>query len=270
MKFITTAVLVRNLVVYILVNLHAWTRSMKPTLRVYLEDPYVRELSATVIDYVHEKGDRYYVVLDRTIFHPRSGGQPSDTGVAMGHNLEFSVLKVLEIDNVLVHYGKVVKGALERELPIKLLVNWDFRYLVMKLHTAGHILDGAVMRVYGKVLNTLDAHHGPPEAYVVYDAGDVPGIDKLKLIEEYANKITQESRPVKAYWVKREELPLRAYNAPNLQRLPVRDAYRIVEIEGINAIPCTGTHVKDTSEVGRIKVLKAEPHSRGFKLVYSI
>jgi alanyl-tRNA synthetase len=38
----------------------------------------------------------------------------------------------------------------------------------------------------------------------------------------------------------------------------------------VNAIPCTGTHVKNTREVGRVRVVRAEPVERGFKLVYSV
>lgn len=243
---------------------------MKPTIRVYLEDSYLKELSATLITYLCERHDRCYLVLDKTIFHPRGGGQPSDIGLIRGGELEFRVTKVLDVNGVLVHYGKVVSGKPEQGLAVNVSLDWGHRYLTMRHHTAGHILDYAIAKTYGGVVNTLDAFHGPPESFIVYGSRLVPSGSELEVIEKYANEIVQQSRVVRVFWVKAEELPLRAYNAPNLQRLPSADVYRVVEIEGVNAIPCTGTHVKNTIEVGEVKVLRAEHHPEGFKLIYTV
>lgn len=254
----------------LVVDLRTWIRGKPQTRRVYLENSYLREVDATIVDYVCEKRDKCYVVFDTTIFHPRSGGQPSDTGELLSGELRFQVLKVLEFSGVIVHYGKLIEGVLERGLIVRQVLNWSHRYLTMRLHTAGHVLDYAVMKLFGKVLNTVDAHHGEPEAYIVYESNVVPRIYDLKLIEEYANNVVRESRAVKTYWVSREELLTRVYNAPNLHRLPVLDSYRVVEIENVNAIPCTGTHVKNTVEVGEVRVIKVEGHEAGFKLQYSV
>ncbi|MEM4436873.1 MAG: hypothetical protein QXO22_08015, partial [Thermosphaera sp.] len=58
--------------------------------------------------------------------------------------------------------------------------------------------------------------------------------------------------------------------APNIQRLPKTSKYRIVEVEGVNAIPCTGTHVANTREIGRVRIIRAERTIRGFKLHYMV
>jgi len=252
------------------VDIYSWARGKPATHCTYLEDSYTREVEAEVLDFVCNRGNKCHVVFDKTVFHPKGGGQPSDTGVVVGGGVEFHVLKVLEVGGVIVHYGKLVRGLLERGLVVKQLLDWDHRYCVMRLHTAGHILDYAVMKAYGKVLNTVDANHGPPRAYVVYEAGGGLGGGELELVERIANEVVGQSRPVRAFWVKREELPVRAYNAPNLQRLPLKDLYRVVEIEGVNAIPCTGTHVKNTVEVGGVKIVGVEWHPAGFKVYYDV
>ena len=71
-------------------------------------------------------------------------------------------------------------------------------------------------------------------------------------------------------FVSEKELTKAILYAPNIQRLPKSDKYRIVMIEEANAIPCTGTHVKRTGEIGRIVVKKVEELSRGFKLIYDV
>jgi alanyl-tRNA synthetase len=57
-----------------MVSLYPWVKGKPSTSRVYLEDSYVEELDVRVLDYVLEKGSKYYVVFDKTIFHPKSGG----------------------------------------------------------------------------------------------------------------------------------------------------------------------------------------------------
>jgi Predicted metal-dependent hydrolases related to alanyl-tRNA synthetase HxxxH domain len=70
-------------------------------------------------------------------------------------------------------------------------------------------------------------------------------------------------------FVKAEELPRYLYNAPNLQRLPTAEVYRVVEIPGVNAMPCTGTHVRRTGEVGGVKVLRVEKRL-GYRVYYTV
>jgi Ser-tRNA(Ala) deacylase AlaX len=94
--------------------------------------------------------------------------------------------------------------------------------------------------------------------------------DLKERIEEVANEVVMSNKPVFAEYVNAHELSKRVFGAPNLARLPRLDVYRIVVIEGINAIPCGGTHVKNTSEVGRIKIESIEQVGNGFKVSYRV
>ena len=94
--------------------------------------------------------------------------------------------------------------------------------------------------------------------------------DKAKMSEyvEEANRLMGENRPVKIRVLPRDE----ALTIPDLVRLamevPDRDEIRVVEIEGIDAQACGGTHVRSTGEIGRIKMIKAENKGKSNRRVY--
>jgi len=237
-------------------------------VKVYLEDPYLSKVSARVLLVKKSRGRRGYVVLDRTVFHPLGGGQPSDRGVILGEGRVFRVKKAIVSGGVLMHYGSYGdRYSFQVGEEVEARIDWEFRYLVMRLHTAGHILDYAVASVHGGPVETLSAFHGPPDAFLEYRLRERPRVGE---IEAEANRVVEEDVPVRIRWVDGEELASAVYNAPNLARVPVSKRYRIVEIEGVNAMPCTGTHVARTGEVGRIRVEWVEATENGWRLHYSV
>ena len=253
-----------------MVNIKEWVRNFPKTVKLYLSDPYLRWAKARVLGIVRERGPKFYVVLNESIFHPRGGGQPSDAGfIKLGESV-LEVRKVLDVGGVLAHYSRLVEGEGVDVGDIVLCeLNWRLRYTVMKLHTAGHILDYAVQVVYGRVVDTLGAFHGPPDPYVEYFA-EPPTQEMLKEIEEVANRVVREGRPVRYVTVPKEELPKVTFNAPNLARIPEAEAYRVVIIEGINGIPCTGTHVRNTNEIEEILITRVVKKEKYFRLHYNI
>ncbi len=233
------------------------------TRELYLEDSYLKEAKARILRAVKEKGSRYYLVLDETIFHPLSGGQATDKGFLEGEGFRFEVKKALKSGKHVIIYGKSLEGVPTEGAEVVQKVQWERRYLIMRLHTAGHVLDRAVSELIGQQVHTLGAFHGPPDAYVEYDKLEADPEE----IEELANEILDD-REVIVRYVTPQELDDVVYGAPNLGRLPPAEVYRVIDIVGINAIPCTGTHVKRTSEVGGIRVIGVEEIEGGFRLHY--
>lgn len=253
-----------------MVDIREIAKNAPKTFKEYLEDSYLRELECMIIGVYWEKKDRAYIILDKTIFHPKSGGQDGDFGLIIGEGFKFNILKVLEVDDVIFHYVKLIYGSPEivkAGLMVKCILDWEKRIKIMKLHTAGHILDYAVGKAYGGLIETLSANHSPPETYIEYKA-EIPSEDKIRVIYNEANKIVKEHRNVKCVWVEFKDLNKYVFNAPNLDRLPKVDKYRVVIIEGVNGIPCTGTHLSNTAEIGEIKIIKIEKTISGFKLYY--
>ncbi len=241
---------------------------LRESTKLYLKDSYVRSAQAEVIRVVREKrGSRCYVVVEPVIFHPLGGGQPGDRGWLRGEGVEFEVKKTLESRGVIVLYGRVVSGRLEEGAEVLQELDWERRYRIMRTHTAGHILDRAVSELAGAGIATLGANHGPPEPFIDYGIG-VESLD-LREVERVSNELLDD-RDVRIRFVKPEELPSAIYGAPNLGRLPKAERYRVVEIVGVNAIPCTGTHVRKTSEVGQITLRGSKAIEGGVRIYYDV
>jgi alanyl-tRNA synthetase len=237
------------------------------TEELFLKDAYLKECEAKITGVELLKGSKAYIELDRTIFHPLSGGQPSDEGTISSESMTFRVKKAIRQNKQIRHWGKIEEGEPRVGDTVKCVLDWEKRYLVMKLHTAGHILDYAMMKIYGKLVETVDAYHGPPEAYLVYKVSQPPETSQL---ESIANEVIDAGINVVVKFVPRDMLEKVTYNAPNLSRLPLLEEYRIVEIEGINSMPCSGTHVKNTREIGHIKILGITNEIEGVKVKYSV
>ena len=217
---------------------------------LYMKDipgNYIKEFDAKVIK---RKDD--YVVLDKSAFYPLGGGQPSDTGY-----LEWSGGKsrVREVTK-----KGIIKHHMEGELPdgeIHGILDWNLRYAHMRMHTAQHIISSVVFDKYKArtVGNQLYAE----KARVDFEPLSLSS-DDLPEIEGLCNDIISKSLKVSIYTEERTELEKRVDSQrANLDLLPqsVRNL-RIVDIEGFDICPCAGTHVANTNELGKVKILKKE------------
>lgn len=241
--------------------------AMPPTTRVDLADSYAQATEARVLRVVPETRRKGYAILDGSLFHPRGGGQPNDVGTIQAPGGTMTVGKVLEQDGVVIHYGELT-GPLVEQAPVTLCLDWGRRLLHMRLHTAGHILDHAVMQTLQHSVQSARASHAPPEGYVQFLSPGPP--PPAHQVEEHANAVVATARPVVASQVPRAELAQHLFGAPNLARLPSLPSYRVVVIGNVNAIPCAGTHVANTREVGRIRVTKLERSTEGFSVHYTV
>ncbi len=214
---------------------------------LYLKDCYLREFEATVIDVAED-----WVILDRTSFYPEGGGQPSDTGwMEWGQNRS-QVTHVMKKNGEVYH---VVGGELPaRGAKIRGIIDWDRRYRHMRYHTALHILAGVVYHLYNSTIT--GSQISEDKARIDFTLEDLSK-EKVEKIESEANRVVEEGRNVNIKFISREEL----VSNPQLIRIkpeliPNIPVLRIIEIEGFDAQLDGGTHVANTREVGRIKVLK--------------
>jgi Ser-tRNA(Ala) deacylase AlaX len=214
---------------------------------LYLRDSYISKFEAMVTDITSEG-----IILDRTAFYPEGGGQPSDTGWIEWEQYTSHVIHVLK-------KGEEVYHVLSGEMPsrgtiVRGIIDWEKRYRHMRYHTALHILAGVVYHLYNSTIT--GSQIGEDKARIDFTLEDLSK-DKVERIEYEANKIVDEGRNVKIRFIPREEL----VNNPELIRIkpeliPNLPSLRIVEIEGFDAQLDGGTHVSNTREVGRIKIVK--------------
>lgn len=234
---------------------------------VYHRDSYAKALKTSILRVELDEKRAAYLVLDQTVFHPKSGGQPSDKGFIVGAGFRVEVRKAMAHGRVVVHWGKVLEGAPK---PGEALceIDWGWRYLLMRRHTAGHLLDHCLAQALGRRVETLDSWLGEP-CHVVY-GGETPSPEELRRAEGLENEMITRGAPVRVEHLSREELAERAPDAPNIARLPPLKSFRVVTIEGCSPIPCGGTHLADITEIGTFSVARAEPAEKGFKLYYDV
>jgi len=242
-------------------------KGMRTTRLLYLEDSYVRTLESKVLRAEPEKKNNVYLILDETIFHPKSGGQPSDKGSISAPAFKVLVEKAMIVDDVIVHWGKIVEGKPE-EAEAREEIDWPSRYLYMRRHTAGHLLDHCLKVVTGRSVETLSSWLGEP-CYVGY-RGEPPSMDLMTTAVKLGNELIERGADVRVETVSYDELVGVAPDAPNIYRLPLLETYRIVAIDGCTPIPCAGTHVRNISEIGRVVLNNVEKMDSQFKVYYDI
>lgn len=244
-------------------------RAMPRTDLLYYSDSYLQTFEAQILNAVREQGRSWYLVLDRTAFHPKGGGQPSDVGVAGVGGVEAVVKKAIMVGGVVVHYVKFGVDFEPRAGDrVHGSVSWSERYLYMRRHTAAHLMDHCLNVSSGRVNKTTSSWLGEPEAYVAYQ-GDLPSSSVIDSAQELARQFIKSSLNVSINFLSRGEVAA-LRDAPNSERLPESEVYRVVRIHDFERIPCGGTHVKNTVEIGGFTVKRAVQEPGEFKIFYDV
>jgi alanyl-tRNA synthetase len=235
---------------------------------VYLREMNSRKLEVKVLKIVPEKRTHAYLILDRTIFHPKGGGQPSDRGIIRAPGYEVAVKKAIYHNGVVVHWGKLNLGS-PSEGDATCEIDWEYRHLVMRRHTSAHLLDHCLAEVTSRRVETTESWLDDP-CYVGY-AGSPPDAQTLRKTEGLANRMIEPGGEVRIEFLKRDVAKTFLQNAPNYERLPDLPEIRTVTIKGCEPIPCGGTHVSDLTEIGKISVVRAEQMpNESFRLHFSV
>jgi misacylated tRNA(Ala) deacylase len=234
------------------------------TEELFLEDSYLREFDAKVVRLAGRE-----VVLDRTAFYPGGGGQPPDKGVLGVGPVRASVVDARrgkgEASGEIVH-------VLDNPIPdtisdLKGELDWERRYAHMRHHTALHVLSGVIWESFGAKVTG-----GQMRADRARMDFSFPGewtLDVVGEIERLTNEALASARPVRVYELPREE----ALENPDLIRTQVNlvpervRVIRIVEIEGLDTQADGGTHVANTSEVGRMEITDHKSKGRQNKRI---
>ncbi len=218
--------------------------------RLFHVDPYLKSFKAKVVGVVGR-----YLVLDETAFYPEGGGQESDRGIIRVDDLVLNVIDVQKVDDVIIH---VVDRELSSELVGKEVVgevDWNRRYSLMRHHTATHVVLAAARKVLGD--HVWQAGAEKSEDISRLDITHYRGLsdEEVKLIEEVANDIVNKCLDVRVNYLPKydaEELyGFRLYQGG----APLEPIIRVVEIPGVDAQACFGTHLRNTCEVGGIKLV---------------
>lgn len=229
---------------------------------LYLTDSYKKTLTARVVS-VEKNGKLWNIVLNKTIFYPQGGGQPSDTGTIKGKHGSATVKHVrMQADNVI--HESTLEGTLNEGDPVECAIDWERRFANMRVHSAGHIVHEAVMLV-APDLKPIKGDHGS-HPFIEYE-GFIP-LDKKNEIENKSNAIVGQNKKQSTEFVTYEELVKRASYIP--EHLPKNKPLRIATITGFDPIPDGGTQLATTGEVGEITITKIDNSEGHVTVGYSV
>ncbi len=242
-------------------------KGLKPTERLYLTDSYAKTFQGHILRVERDGKRNVYFVLNTTLFHPKGGGQPTDTGRISNQHFAVDVKKALFAKGVIVHWGRLLHGTL-RDGPVLGEIEWARRYRYMRRHTAGHLLDHCLTTIAGSPVETTESWLDDP-SYVGY-AGHSPSPSCMADAENLANEMIARNAAVTITHLSHQELLAVAPHAPNIYRLPNLETYRVVTIEGCAPIPCAGTHLNTIGEIGRVTIDKVETLDAGYRVYYAV
>ncbi len=244
------------------------------TILLFQTDSYLHSFDATVVGTDQEQ---HVVILDQSAFYPGGGGQPADSGsltiirthdgilvdsapvlqIIRSRKTGDDVVHYIESDNPLPKINSTVHGQ----------IDWDRRYHLMRTHTAMHILCGVIFRDYGASVTGGDMD---PLAGRMDFEFETMHKDLVQKIETAINQEVANARPVRVEILPRDI----AFQIPDLIRTKINllpegiQQVRVVEIQGLDLQADGGTHVKNTSEVGRIRVVDYKSKGRINKRIY--
>ena len=221
-----------------------------PTIKLYENDSYIKEFSATVISCDKTDGG-FLVVLDKTAFFPEGGGQDADKGVIN----DIDVLDVQIKDDIIYHK---LEKAFEIGSTVDCKIDWDTRFSRMQNHTGEHIVSGVIHRTFG--YNNVGFHMN--DTLVTFDVDGPLTDDDIKLVEKKANEAIYANNSIKAIYPIPEELPNYDYRS----KLDITEGVRLIEIENTDLCACCAPHVARTGEVGIIKITSYIPYKKGTRI----
>lgn len=223
---------------------------MTETRRLYYEDVYKKEFTATVVE-CREQKKGYAVILDESAFYPEGGGQPSDVGT-LG---DAKVTEVHEKDGELLHY---TDKALEVGAKVEGKIDWARRFDLMQQHSGEHMVSGLIHEAYG--YDNVGFHMGSDT--ITIDLNGPLDETQLAEIERKTNQKIWEDTQIKIIYPTAEELEKIDYRS----KKELTGQVRIVEFPGVDICACCGTHVTHTGEIGMVKLLSVEKFREGVRI----
>lgn len=211
-------------------------------------------MDASILEVQPEAENKWRVILDKTVFYPMGGGQPTDQGFFENNGSKIEVYMVMMKNGEIWHYlnsptppkvGDKVHGA----------INWERRYKNMKVHSGGHLVDFAMYTLgYSpKPLMPIKGDHGK-KPFVVYQGS--LSEDIRQKIEDKTNELIKKDLKFSWLFQSLEDLQKEAiYLQPGL---PTNKPLRTLRLASVGAVADGGTQVLSAKEVGGIAISAVE------------
>lgn len=218
---------------------------------VFRSDSYLSELDAEVVAVTPDGG----IVLDRTIFYAASGGQPTDTGTLTGPQGTVNLSSVVHPDGdkaAIMHVPAPEQPRFPVGQRVTARIDWERRYRLMRMHTALHLL--SVVFPFPVTGGSIGAEKGRLD----FDMPEVPA--NLPELEALLNRHVADALPVSDEWITDAEMAANPGLVKTMKVQPPRGQgrVRLIRIGDVDLQPCGGTHVRNTREIGPLRLGKIE------------
>lgn len=225
------------------------------TMPVFREDAYQTSCTATITS-INDKGG---IILDQSVFYPTGGGQPGDSG-----NLTLEDGQVITI-------ATTVKGgspdeivhvpAEEQSVPtvgasVTAEIDWKLRHRYMRMHSCLHLLSALVP------FPVTGGQVSDGKGRLDFDIPEAT-LDKDEITAKL-NELINQNHDVTSDWISDEELDAQPELVKTMSVKPPRGSgqVRLIKVADVDLQPCGGTHIKNTSEIGPVRVRKIEKKGR--------
>lgn len=224
------------------------------TEELFRTDAYLQDCEAVVT-----AADGAGIRLDRTVFYPAGGGQPGDTGRLV--RADGCVVAIVDTRKAAEGSEIVHLPAADATLPavgerVRAEIDWARRHRHMRIHTCLHLLCAVVPG------GVTGGQIGDGKGRLDFDLGD-RALDKEAIAADL-NRLIAENHGVGMRWISDEELAAQPELVRTMSVKPPtgQGRVRLMEVAGVDLQPCGGTHVRETAEIGPIRVEKIESKGR--------
>lgn len=242
---------------------------MSNTDLLHIQDFDIEACDAKVLSIAVTEDERTDIILDQTCFYARGGGQDWDKGTVTKLNASFDVEEVRLDENGIVHHiGTLANGSFSEGDVVSCEVDHERRFINMRLHSAGHVIDMAVDQLGLDWIGTKGQHYPHLSAVEYSGTWEPEKAEELRTqIETLANQLIEKGSHNTIRFMPVEEMHKYCRHVP--ANLPTNKPGRIV-LYGDFGVPCGGTHVRDIKQIGRISIPKLKEKKGVIRVNYAV
>jgi alanyl-tRNA synthetase len=220
------------------------------TNQLYYKDHYTKEFDAKIL---WKNGSE--IILDKTAFYPEGGGQIGDIGYLSNNGNKITVICVKKSGNSIIH---VINGNLNVGDKVHGQIDWDRRYILMKHHTGTHLVNGALRKLLGEHVWQAGSQLELNNVRFDYAHYKPLSESEKKEVEKLANNFIKQAVKVEKKVLDRNSAEkmygFRLYQGG----VPPGNSIRVINLQGIDVEACGGTHLNNSNEVEKIRIIKTE------------
>lgn len=231
------------------------------TTMLYMKDNYLKTFSAKVSAVGED-----YVVLNQTAFYPLGGGQESDSGTLTCNETVLTIRSVRRDQGLVKHFLAETESLPKVGDKVECSIDWEKRVIHMRYHSAIHVLSRYMQLEYNTDVlgNNISTRNGRADFHLENALTE----EQLKEIEDGVNEIIGQNLPIEINFMPREEavifLKEHGYQTDYIDMIPSSvKTFRIISVGDYDFASCAGTHVANTSDIGKIKITKRRSMGKG-------